>query len=92
MMYEKSKQMFGSSKPLKCRAVQLYYENTNAVLIVLLPDTDSSLEEMRDKLNVESLNKLVYSLSNVLVDLYLPKFKIESTLWFDSSAKNYWNC
>ena len=79
MMHKKSKQMFGSSKPLKCRAVQLYYENTNAVMIVLLPDTDYSLEEMRDKLSVKSLNELVRNLSTVEVDLYLPKFKIEST-------------
>ena len=78
MMYQSKKHPFGYSPHLKAKAIELNYENTNAVMIVLLPDTESSLKQMKDKLNVQTINDLVLSLRNIKVDLSLPRFKIES--------------
>ena len=79
MMHSSRTMPFGYNQHLKARAVELDYENTNAVMIVLLPDIDSSLQQMRNHLSIESINDLVHSLSRVKVDLWLPRFKIEST-------------
>lgn len=78
MMFQSRKYPFGYVEALKTKAIELGYENSDAVMIVLLPDKDHSLAQLRQSLNVESLNQLIQSLNEIKVDLYLPKFKIES--------------
>ena len=78
MMFQNKKYPIGNSEALKTQAIELNYENSAAVMIVLLPNEDHSLSQLRQSLNIETLNELVKSMREVKVDLYLPKFKIES--------------
>ena len=88
MMFQSKKHPFGYCQQLRAKAVELNYENTNAVMIILLPDEDYSLPQMRDNLSIQSLNQLIKSLHSVTVDLSLPKFKIESTFDLIPSLKS----
>jgi serpin B len=80
MMFQESKFPFGYSQQLKCKAIELKYETSNISMIVLLPDQNSSLKELESKLETQSLNDLLNSLSQFKVSLSLPKFKLESSL------------
>jgi len=80
MMFQNAKLPFAYSDQLKCRAIELGYESTNVVMIVLLPDEDSSLDQLQSKLNLQSLNDLFDKFHKPKVELFLPKFKLESTL------------
>ena len=79
MMFKTGKEAFARSDSLKCSAIQLGYEKSNVVMTVLLPDEDSSVGELKSKLNDQTLNQLLNAFRTQKVDIYLPKFKIEST-------------
>ena len=78
MMFQSKRYPIGYSEALKTRAIELNYENSAAVMIVLLPDEDHSLAQLRQSLTMETLNQLIRTMRSTKVDLYLPKFKIES--------------
>jgi len=80
MMFQERKFPFGYSQQLNCKAIELKYETSNISMIVLLPDENSSLKELESKLETQSLNDLLNSLSEFKVSLSLPKFKLESSL------------
>lgn len=80
MMFQKTKLPFGYSEQLKCSAVELAYDKSNSALVILLPDEESSVAELKAKLTATTLKPLLSSLSSLKVELWLPRFKIESTL------------
>ncbi|CAG2178567.1 unnamed protein product [Oppiella nova] len=80
MMYHNSKYPFGYSRQLNARAVELSYENSDTLMVVVLPEVNNSLKQIGDKLTIKSLNQLVSSMHTIEVELYLPKFKVESSL------------
>ncbi|CAG2164406.1 unnamed protein product [Oppiella nova] len=71
---------FAMSRHLRASAVELAYEDTNASLIVLLPDEDNSVAELVRNLTVQSLQELIHSIRTRIVDLYLPKVNLQTTL------------
>ncbi|XP_054155024.1 leukocyte elastase inhibitor-like [Oppia nitens] len=85
MMYQHYYQRlpFGYSQRLKTRAVELDYSNCEATMLLLLPDDDKednqTLGQLVSQLNAETLNELVAGMRRIEVDLYLPKFKVESS-------------
>ena len=79
MMAQKSKFPFGYSEELKTFAIQLPYNESNVVMVILLPEETSSVAELKSKLNGQTLDQLLKHMDQQKVDLYLPKFKIEST-------------
>ncbi len=80
MMFQNAKFPFAYSEQLNCKAIELGYEKSNIVMIVLLPDEDNSLKQLKANLNVESFDNLLNRLHSQKVELSLPKFKLESTL------------
>jgi serpin B len=80
MMFQSNTFPFVDSDQLNCKAIELGYKESNTVMIVLLPNEDYSVEQLRANLNVESFHKLLSELCSQRVDLSLPKFKLESTL------------
>ncbi len=80
MMFQSAEFPFAHSKQLNCKAIELGYEKSNIVMIVLLPNEDNSLKQLRANLNVESFDNLLNKLYSQKVELSLPKFKLESTL------------
>jgi serpin B len=79
-MFQIAEFPFAHSKQLNCKAIELGYEKSNIVMIVLLPDEHNSLEKLKANLNVESFDNLLNNLYSQEVELSLPKFKLESTL------------
>ena len=78
MMSQTKEYPISHCKQFKTQAIEMGYENSDAVMIILLPDENHSLKQLRDSLDIESLNEIVKSMKEVKVDLYLPKFKIDS--------------
>jgi serpin B len=80
MMFQRGEFPFAHSEQLNCKAIELGYEKSNIVMIVLLPDEHNSLKRLKANLNVESFDNLLNKLHSQEVRLSLPKFKLESTL------------
>ncbi len=80
MMFQSAEFPFAHSKQLNCKAIELGYDKSNIVMIVLLPDEHNSLKRLKANLNVKSFNNLLNKLHSREVMLSLPKFKLESTL------------
>ena len=81
MMFQNSKYNFGYNEQLKFKALEIPYENSNTSLLLLLPDEGNSIEDLEDKLTVELINDLLNNkMENLKVEVYLPKFKLSSTL------------
>jgi serpin B len=49
-------------------------------MIVLLPNENNSVEQLRANLNVNSFHELLNKLNSQKVDVLIPKFKLELTL------------
>ncbi len=80
MMFKEDKFPFVYSHQLNCKAVELGYKKSNTFMIVLLPNEDNSVEQLKANLNVKSLNYLLSKLYSLKVNVLIPKFKLESTL------------
>jgi serine protease inhibitor len=80
MMFQSNKFPFVYSDQLNCKAIELGYKESNTVMIILLPNEDNSVEQLKANLNVESFNELLGQFWSQSVELSLPKFKLESTL------------
>lgn len=83
MMFQSAKFPFVYSEELEFKAIELSYDNSNVVMIVLLPN-QNNLKQLQSNLNTQKLNDLLLELNSPKnyqkVDLSLPKFKLESTL------------
>ncbi len=80
MMFKTDKFPFVDSDQLNCKAIELGYKESNTVMIVLLPNENNSVKQLRANLNVKSFHKLLSKLNSQEVDVSIPKFKLESTL------------
>jgi serpin B len=79
-MFKTDKFPFVDSDQLNCKAIELGYKESNTVMIVLLPNENNSVKQLRANLNVKSFHKLLSKLNSQEVDVSIPKFKLESTL------------
>jgi len=72
----------------KAQAVEIPYKGNRISMIVILPDPESSLEELEKSVEEKGLSKILDTNKNFFlksfgrreVDLTLPKFKIETSL------------
>lgn len=60
------------------QAVELPYRGKALSMVVILPRQKDGLPKLENSLNAEARDKLVAGLSEVRVDLYLPRFKVRS--------------
>jgi serine protease inhibitor len=61
-MFQSDEFPFVYSDQLNCIAIELGYKQSNTVMIVLLPNEDNSVEQLKANLNVKSFNKLLNEL------------------------------
>ncbi|KAH8267115.1 hypothetical protein KR018_007868, partial [Drosophila ironensis] len=68
---------YGELPELKAKAVELPYEGTDIVFLIVLPQEEQGLPSLEEKLNGLNLNEISSRLSRKKVELQLPKFKFE---------------
>uniref|UniRef100_A0A0N4ZGJ6 SERPIN domain-containing protein n=1 Tax=Parastrongyloides trichosuri TaxID=131310 RepID=A0A0N4ZGJ6_PARTI len=77
MMYKKDKYYYYEDEEFKI--VELNYEGGEQRMILLLPQEKCSLLKKMKSINGKKLFEMIDSMSDYTVNLYLPKFKIESS-------------
>ena len=78
MMHNNEKYMYTSNDSYA--AVCLPYGNGTYEMTVLLPNTDKSIREVLDDMDVQQLDEIRRSMSECIVDLKLPRFTTELSL------------
>ncbi|KAJ8681833.1 hypothetical protein QAD02_017625 [Eretmocerus hayati] len=84
-MFMSSKFKYGELPNLKAKFVELPYENKDLKMIIILPDEVNGLSLIEE--NLESVRPEQLKGEEVTVELYLPKFKIESTIDLEKPLK-----
>ncbi|XP_066600167.1 serpin B6-like isoform X3 [Prorops nasuta] len=86
-MYRKGDIKFGVLPELKASFVELPYKGNELSMVIILPDEIEGLTEVENKLKGVSLDSLLSKGYEQEVELYLPKFTIESTLELEEPLK-----
>jgi len=71
---------YSHSADLKCKVLHLPYQGREIGMVVILPDAVDDLLKLEAALNVQNLQKLVTKSHIETVDVFLPKFKMETSL------------
>lgn len=82
IMYQKSRLLYKHDDQLQAQIVEIPYKNYNIKMLVILPFESSSVGDLEEKMATTNLEALRKNLQMKEVNLYLPKFKMESTLTF----------
>jgi serpin B len=77
LMYAKDDFKYGQFDG--CQAIELPYSGDDLSMVVLLPKRESSLKQMLQSLNIKELDTQLRSLKNQKVEVWLPKFKLETS-------------
>ncbi len=77
LMYQKS--AFKYLENNNYQAIELPYSGDDLSMVVLLPKRESSLKQMLQSLNIKELDTQLRTLKNQKVELWLPKFKLETS-------------
>ncbi|XP_022129421.2 serine protease inhibitor 77Ba-like [Pieris rapae] len=96
MMYNRQILPFANFKDLKARIIELPYGKENRLsMLVMLPYQNVTVNEMFLNLNRMSLNHILASLAKSLnefpedeIDIYLPRFKVETHLDLTDTLKS----
>jgi len=83
MMHMKSIKLFyGVSSELNAEAIELPYTGENLSMVILLPDTGTTLSQLEEKLTSDDLAfvKEKFSMSLEEVKLWLPRFSLDEKL------------
>ncbi|XP_038210156.1 alaserpin-like isoform X3 [Zerene cesonia] len=80
MMYQKSEFMYGESTELKAQILEMFYEGQEASMVLVLPNEIDGINELEQKLKDPTvLEKALKNLYQTEVEVFIPKFKIETT-------------
>jgi serpin B len=77
LMYAKDDFKYGQFDGFQ--AIELPYSGDDLSMVVLLPQRESSLKQMLLTLNMKELDTQLRALKNQKVELWLPKFKLETS-------------
>ncbi len=77
LMYAKDDFKYGQFDGYQ--AIELPYSGDDLSMVVLLPKRESSLKQMLKSLNIKELDTQLRTLKNQKVELWLPKFKLETS-------------
>ncbi|XP_068956309.1 leukocyte elastase inhibitor-like [Petaurus breviceps papuanus] len=98
MMYQKKKLPYGYIEALKCRVLELPYEDNELSMIILLPDDieddSTGLTEIEKQLTMENLTEWTShkNMDTIDVRVHLPKFKMENTYDLNSDLARMGLC
>ncbi|KAK3606706.1 hypothetical protein CHS0354_013549 [Potamilus streckersoni] len=70
---------YGEDQSLDCKALQLPYKGEDLYMLVLLPNKMDGLPALESKLSMTTLKLIQNNMSSGLVEVSLPKFKIEAS-------------
>ena len=88
MMFQNKEFRFAYDDKLKFKALEMDYQDSNTSMLLLLPDEEIPIEDLESKLNVEILNELMNKkMQEHEVNVYLPRFKLESEIALIPSLK-----
>ncbi|CAH0749795.1 unnamed protein product [Diatraea saccharalis] len=88
-MFKNGNFKFGYSQELDAKLLEIFYEGEEASFLVVLPNEIDGLKALEEKLKDPSaLEKATAMMYNSDVDVYLPKFKIETTIDLKSVLSN----
>ncbi|XP_041447695.1 uncharacterized protein LOC111067338 [Drosophila obscura] len=76
-MYQREFFRYAELPSLKAKALEMTYENTNIVFLIILPLEEQGLSALEEKLSGVDLNEISSQLKSELVQVQLPKFKLE---------------
>ncbi|KAL3858657.1 hypothetical protein ACJMK2_008920 [Sinanodonta woodiana] len=71
--------LYGENQELDCKALQLPYKGEDLYMLVLLPNKKDGLPALESKLSQTTLKLIQNKMSAGLVEVSLPKFKIEAS-------------
>jgi serpin B len=77
LMYSKDNFKYAQFDGLQ--AIELPYSGDDLSMVVLLPQRGSSLGQMLQSLNIKEIDTQLHALKNQKVELWLPKFKLETS-------------
>ncbi|XP_045446239.1 alaserpin-like isoform X1 [Melitaea cinxia] len=79
-MYSKDNYKYTDSKELNAQVLEIPYEGEESSCVFVLPHEIDGIQELEEKLKDPSiLDKVTENMDEVEVEVYLPKFKIETT-------------
>jgi len=79
---------FSHRADLQCKVLRLEYIGSYTAMVVILPDAVDGLPKLEAALNVQNLQQLVRVGRSKEVDVFLSKFKIETSLEIMESLQN----
>ncbi|XP_046746846.1 antichymotrypsin-2-like isoform X2 [Diprion similis] len=77
-MYRKSDYAYAELEELNARAIQLPYSNKDFSMLIILPNEIDELQNLEENFNPGTIASTNWRSRKV--ELYLPKFKVESTI------------
>ncbi|XP_053983003.1 ovalbumin-related protein X [Hylaeus volcanicus] len=87
-MHMKGTFNYGSIPHLNAKFIELPYKGDNFSMVIILPNEISGLAEVEKELQNTSVISILNQGSKQKVQLYLPKFKIESSIKLNNVLKN----
>ncbi|OXU29427.1 hypothetical protein TSAR_002441 [Trichomalopsis sarcophagae] len=79
-MFASGSYVYGELPDLKAKFVELPYENKDLKMVIIVPDEIEGLSAIQENLESFNYTRLAEAGSEREVQLYIPKFKIESTI------------
>ncbi|XP_014205333.1 antichymotrypsin-2 isoform X3 [Copidosoma floridanum] len=79
-MYVKGDFFYGEMHDLKAKFIELPYQNKDIRMVIIVPDEVDGLSKVEQNLEAFNYNRLTTIGFKREVELYMPKFKVESTL------------
>ncbi|XP_014606418.1 PREDICTED: serine protease inhibitor 3/4-like isoform X5 [Polistes canadensis] len=87
-MYRSGKYNYGVLPECKASFIELPYKGEEFSMVIILPDEVDGLAAIEKKLAVHGLGEVLKRGHITDVDVYLPKFKIESSIKLNEHLKN----
>ncbi|XP_049822342.1 antichymotrypsin-2-like [Aethina tumida] len=80
MMFRKGDYRYKFDRDLDAQVLELPYANKALSMIVVLPNKKDGIKELEGKLVNTPLDKVIEGMYRTYIEVYLPKFKIETTI------------
>ena len=81
MILKETQNRFNYTETDELQILELPYSGDKLSMFILLPKENNNISTILDSLNEELYNEWISALHKVNVDIYLPKFKIETPLY-----------
>lgn len=88
MMFIHKKFMHAYNRDLEAQVLELKYTNQDVSMVIILPNEKFGIKGLEEKLADYDLSKLTEGMHESIVDLHLPKFKVETTMELNDPLKN----